>query len=142
DCAIAQDIERRGHNALLAGAGVCGHRPRSCSSMVSLTTSVETGIIPPMIHQKRLTLSLLAVALSLLLAACRQTPEGAAQPPPDASTPPPPTATTEPAPTPTPTPLPIEAVHQCERDLRNGDWDSAIAAFEQVLADPGASDDE
>ncbi len=95
-----------------------------------------------MIHQKRLTLSLLAVALSLLLAACRQTPEGAAQPPTDASTPPPPTATTEPAPTPTPTPLPIEAVHQGERDLRNGDWDSAIAAFEQVLADPGASDDE
>src|SRR5690606_28106128 len=69
DCAIAQDIERRGHNALLAGAGGCGHRPRSCSSMVSLTTSVETGIIPPMIHQKRLTLSLLAVALSPLLAA-------------------------------------------------------------------------
>lgn len=38
--------------------------------------------------------------------------------------------------------MPIEFVHQGERDLRNGDWDSAATAFQQVLADAGATEDE
>lgn len=95
-----------------------------------------------MIHQKRLTLTLIAVLAAVLLAACKQTPGDVAQAPAETSTPPPPAATAEPSPTPTPTPIPIEAVHQGERDLRNGDWDAASAAFEHVLADAGASADE
>ncbi len=52
-----------------------------------------------------------------------------------------PTATPSPTPTPTPTPMPIEVVDQGQRDLRNGDWDSASLTFQQVLTDPGADGD-
>src|SRR5574341_376325 len=52
-----------------------------------------------------------------------------------------PTLTPSPSPSPTPTPMPTEVVQQGERDLRNGDWDSASTAFERVLADPSAPAD-
>lgn len=101
-----------------------------------------------MIQQKRPILSVLAVlAAAFALSACSLLSGGegglpALGPAPTATFTPPPTATSIPSPTPTPTPMPIEVVHQGERDLRNGDWDAASVSFQQVLADPGASDDE
>lgn len=96
-----------------------------------------------MTHPRRLTL-FAAVLLAMALAACRRGAggglPGAVQEP--TPSPPPPTETPIPAPTATPTPIPIEVVHQGERDLRNGDWEGASAAFQQVLADPGATTDE
>jgi soluble lytic murein transglycosylase len=53
-----------------------------------------------------------------------------------------PTITPSPTPSPTPTPLPAVVLDQAERDLRNGDWDSAALAFQQAMLDPGATDDE
>ncbi|MBN1426908.1 MAG: tetratricopeptide repeat protein [Anaerolineae bacterium] len=53
----------------------------------------------------------------------------------------PPTLTPSPTLPPTPTPMPIEVAHQGERNLRNGDWDTAAQEFQMVLADPGASTD-
>jgi soluble lytic murein transglycosylase len=54
----------------------------------------------------------------------------------------PPTATPSPSPSPVPTLLPGVVVAQGNRDLHNGDWDSAMQAFEQIVADPAASPDE
>ncbi len=53
-----------------------------------------------------------------------------------------PTVPPSPTPSPTPTPLPADVISQGNRDLRNGDWDAAMEAFEQVIADPGTSADE
>lgn len=97
---------------------------------------------------KRALIQTLAVLAGTVgLAACgllspTQTPE-AVEPPTSLGLPTEiPTATIPPAPTATPTPLPIEAINQGERDLRNGAWDAAAIAFQQVLDDPGASPDE
>jgi len=49
-----------------------------------------------------------------------------------------PTATATETPIPTPTPAPLQVIGVGDRQLRNGDWDSALAAFQQALADPGA----
>ncbi len=96
-----------------------------------------------MTHPRRLTL-FAAVLLAAALSACRGgsgggLPGAVQEPTPSL---PPPSETPVPAPTATPTPIPIEVVHQGERDLRNGDWEGATAAFQQVLADPGATTDE
>ncbi len=86
----------------------------------------------------------LLAALAASLSACGELPASLpeaiqlATPAPTAT----PTSTPVPTPTPTPTPMPIEVVHQGERDLRNGDWDAASLAFQQVLTDPGASSEE
>lgn len=102
-----------------------------------------------MLRQRRSPLALaILVALMmgvLVIAACGGAPALTLPPvlvPPTATFTPTPTVTPSPTPSPTPTPMPIEFVHQGERDLRNGDWDSASVAFQQVLADPGASPDE
>lgn len=96
--------------------------------------------------QPRFAVTLLASLTAASLSACALLPSGGNPQPVQqtaaATTPLPPTATEIPAPTPTATPMPIEFVHQGERDLRNGDWDSAATSFQQVLANAGASDDE
>jgi soluble lytic murein transglycosylase len=50
-----------------------------------------------------------------------------------------PTTIPSPTPIPTPTPLPVQVIGQGERDLRNGNWDAAMLAFQQVITDPGAT---
>ena len=102
-----------------------------------------------MLHHRRSPVALAALtalALGVLaIAACMGAPALTLPPvlAPSTDTPTPtPTVTPSPTPSPTPTPMPIEFVHQGERDLRNGDWDAASIAFQQVLADPGASPDE
>jgi soluble lytic murein transglycosylase len=87
------------------------------------------------------------LAGTLSLTACgllspAQTPEPVAPSSPAAQPTAVPTATVPPAPTPTATPLPIEAINQGDRDLRNGAWEAATDAFQQVLGDPGAVPDE
>lgn len=88
--------------------------------------------------------ALLTLMAALALASCEGLSSGLpaalqpATPLPTAT----PTSTPTPLPTPTPTPMPIEVVHQGERDLRNGDWDAASLAFQQVVANSGASPDE
>jgi soluble lytic murein transglycosylase len=87
------------------------------------------------------------LAGTLSLAACgllspARTPEAVESAFPSAQPTAIPTATAPPAPTPTATPLPIEAINQGERDLRNGAWEAATVAFQQVLGDPGATPDE
>lgn len=90
---------------------------------------------------------MLAVQLTLILvlSGCNMPGINLPQPvdtdPADTPTPPPsptPTAT----PSPTPTPVPIEVIHDGERHLQNGDWDAAMLAFQNVIANPGASADE
>ncbi|MBN1119824.1 MAG: tetratricopeptide repeat protein [Anaerolineae bacterium] len=95
---------------------------------------------------KRKSINLTLILLTVFLSACSgysgaapvpiNTVEPAAQP--TAA----PTDTPIPPPTPTAPPVPIEVVHEGERSLRNGDWDSAAIAFQTVLTDPGASTDE
>lgn len=53
-----------------------------------------------------------------------------------------PTATATPPPTPTPTPSPADHLARGEAALFNGDWDAALAAFEQAAAtgDPAAAE--
>ncbi len=96
----------------------------------------------------RLTRNSPAILLATLaLAACVNMPQlSLPQPIPPITATPTETLTPSPSPTPTiaptPTPTPIEVVQQGERDLRNGDWDAASLAFQQVLSDPGATADE
>jgi soluble lytic murein transglycosylase len=90
------------------------------------------------------SIPLTLIFLTVFLSACsgyagaEPVPINTVEPPPQ------PTAlpTDTPLPPPTATPVPIEVVHEGERSLRNGDWDSAATAFQAVLADPGASADE
>src|SRR5688500_11861732 len=53
-----------------------------------------------------------------------------------------PTLISSPTPIPTPTPMPVQVIGEGERDLRNGNWDAAMLAFQQVITDPGATPPE
>ncbi len=96
-----------------------------------------------MTHYRRLTLIVL-LALAALLGGCNMPTFKPPAPVPVATaTPaPPPTATPSPTPSPTPTPVPIAVIQQGERHLRNGDWDAAMLAFQDVIANPAATTDE
>ena len=90
---------------------------------------------------------LAAQLISLMLSGCNLASQGGLPQPiqgllATATSTPTPTPTATPLPTATPTPVPIEVVHQGQRDLRNGDWDSASLAFQQVLANSGADPSE
>ncbi len=90
-------------------------------------------------------ITLVLILLTVFLSACSSGYTGAVPAPINTIVPaalPTAAPTNTPLPTPTATPIPIEVVHEGERSLRNGDWDSAAIAFQTVLTDPGASQDE
>ncbi|MBN1310721.1 MAG: tetratricopeptide repeat protein [Anaerolineae bacterium] len=93
-------------------------------------------------NRRVMSLLLILSGLSVAFAACNAPP--LKLPLPLLSTPAPtssPTPTPSPTPPPTPTPVPIEVAHQGERNLHNGDWDTAIQEFQAVIANPGAPAD-
>lgn len=105
-----------------------------------MTIVPKADIIRPMrVKHHLISLHLILVSVAAMLGACNAPPLKVplsifGTPVPTAT----PTVTPSPTPSPTPTPIPIEVVQQGERSLRNGDWDSAIPEFQQVIADPGA----
>lgn len=115
-------------------------RQLTADSLLHLTIVSKVEIIRLMMSKQHLTKSLLViVSVAAMLGACNappiKMPVSIFGTPVPTSTP---TVTPSPTPSPTPTPMPIEVVQQGERNLRNGDWDTAIPEFQRVLADPGA----
>nr|MBN1229803.1 tetratricopeptide repeat protein [Anaerolineae bacterium] len=108
-----------------------------------MTRAKNTGIIGIMREKWVLCLTVVVLIASIAVSVCACSQGSDSLPVATAtlwaSAPP---ASPIPSPTPTSTPTPIENIHMGERDLRNGNWDTAVIEFRRVLADPGSNESE